>query len=159
VAGSVSPSSFGRGIACTVAARKYVVTPRAVTMRNAVPVQANRIAFSSRSRRSGHKRHSSMTEKAARWIGEPRKNHNRRPRWRTIQEEDFRPPESGSMTADSPGSLLQRIRQLVGLPPDAEVTDSQLLKRYVLHHEGDAFGLLLHRHGPMVLGLCRRLIR
>lgn len=63
------------------------------------------------------------------------------------------------MTANSTGHILQRIRQLVGVPPDAEVTDGQLLNRYVVHREDDAFALLLQRHGPMVLGLCKRLIR
>jgi RNA polymerase sigma factor (sigma-70 family) len=62
------------------------------------------------------------------------------------------------MTADSPGHLLQRLRHLVGVPPGAEITDGQLLERYVAHREDDAFALLLQRHGPMVLGICRRLV-
>jgi RNA polymerase sigma factor (sigma-70 family) len=39
------------------------------------------------------------------------------------------------------------------------VTDRQLLQRFAEHHEGAAFEALLTRHGPLVLNLCRRLLR
>ncbi len=37
-------------------------------------------------------------------------------------------------------------------------TDGQLLGRYVSHRDGLAFEQLVRRHGPMVLGVCRRLL-
>src|SRR5262245_43448163 len=38
-------------------------------------------------------------------------------------------------------------------------SDAQLLERFLGHGEQAAFTTLLGRHGPMVLGLCRRLVR
>jgi RNA polymerase sigma factor (sigma-70 family) len=46
--------------------------------------------------------------------------------------------------------------------PDASVaiglTDAQLLERFVVRHDEAAFKILLQRHGPMVLGMCRRVL-
>ncbi|MFT3879845.1 MAG: RNA polymerase sigma factor [Gemmatales bacterium] len=39
------------------------------------------------------------------------------------------------------------------------VPDSELLHRFLDDHDQAAFELLVHRYGPMVLGLCRRLVR
>jgi RNA polymerase sigma factor (sigma-70 family) len=39
-----------------------------------------------------------------------------------------------------------------------EVADGQLLARFALHHDDAAFHALLRRHGPMVLGVCRRIL-
>jgi RNA polymerase sigma-70 factor (ECF subfamily) len=38
-------------------------------------------------------------------------------------------------------------------------TDGQLLERFLANHDDAAFRALLQRHGPMVLGVCRRLLR
>lgn len=40
-----------------------------------------------------------------------------------------------------------------------DAPDRQLLERFRQRHEEVAFQALLHRHGPMVLGVCRRLLR
>lgn len=37
-------------------------------------------------------------------------------------------------------------------------TDAQLLQRFATNQDGAAFEMLVQRHGPMVLGLCRRLL-
>jgi RNA polymerase sigma factor (sigma-70 family) len=42
--------------------------------------------------------------------------------------------------------------------PSAEQTDRDLLGRFVQHRDETAFALLVERHGPMVLGVCRRLL-
>jgi RNA polymerase sigma factor (sigma-70 family) len=44
-------------------------------------------------------------------------------------------------------------------PNAGGVTDAVLLERFVTSRDESAFELLLHRHGPMVLGVCRRLLR
>jgi RNA polymerase sigma factor (sigma-70 family) len=36
-------------------------------------------------------------------------------------------------------------------------SDGHLLRRYVVHRDQAAFAALVRRHGPMVLGLCRRI--
>ena len=43
--------------------------------------------------------------------------------------------------------------------PAARPTDGELLGRFVARRDETAFAELLHRHGPMVLGACRRLLR
>jgi RNA polymerase sigma factor (sigma-70 family) len=40
----------------------------------------------------------------------------------------------------------------------AEETDRQLLERFARQRDESAFGVLIARHGPMVLGVCRRLL-
>jgi DNA-directed RNA polymerase specialized sigma24 family protein len=40
-----------------------------------------------------------------------------------------------------------------------EVSDALLLERFVDQWDQAAFGDLVRRHGPMVLGVCRRILR
>jgi RNA polymerase sigma factor (sigma-70 family) len=56
------------------------------------------------------------------------------------------------------GSALQRLRGLLGAQCAGGPTDGELLRRYVAQGDEAAFEALLRRHGPMVLGLCRRLL-
>jgi len=44
-------------------------------------------------------------------------------------------------------------------PLEAALTDAQLLEGFTQRGDEAAFEVLLSRHGPMVLGLCRRLLR
>jgi RNA polymerase sigma factor (sigma-70 family) len=53
--------------------------------------------------------------------------------------------------------LLPHLRR-VARARDAETGDAQLLGEFVASHDGDAFAALVRRHGPMVLGVCRRVI-
>jgi len=41
----------------------------------------------------------------------------------------------------------------------AEPTDAVLLERFAAHREQEAFAALVQRHGPMVLGVCRRMLQ
>jgi RNA polymerase sigma factor (sigma-70 family) len=58
------------------------------------------------------------------------------------------------------GNPLERcVRRLVHLPLAGELTDAQLLERFVTRRDEVAFEVLVRRHGPKVLGVCRRLLR
>jgi RNA polymerase sigma-70 factor (ECF subfamily) len=41
----------------------------------------------------------------------------------------------------------------------AGLTDGQLLGQFVARRDEAAFGALVRRHGPMVFGVCRRILR
>src|SRR5947209_15585899 len=55
-------------------------------------------------------------------------------------------------------NLLQHLRKSAGLPA-GEVTDAELLYRFVSRRDAAAFELLVRRHERMVLGVCRRILR
>src|SRR5262249_8242526 len=44
------------------------------------------------------------------------------------------------------------------MPDGGSVEDAQLIDRFVVYHDEVAFEGLLRRHGPMVLGVCRRIL-
>src|SRR5665213_2847404 len=54
--------------------------------------------------------------------------------------------------------LIQRMRRAVGRPADG-ATDASLLERFAAGRDEAAFELLMWRHGPMVLSVCRRMLR
>src|SRR5262245_48018459 len=56
-----------------------------------------------------------------------------------------------------PGSLLRFLRRIAVLGADA-ATDRQLLERFASGRDEMAFTTLVGRHGPMVLGVCRRVL-
>jgi DNA-directed RNA polymerase specialized sigma24 family protein len=55
--------------------------------------------------------------------------------------------------------VVQHLRRTALLPDGAGLTDGQLLSRYIEVRDEDAFAALVRRHGPMVWGVCRRLLR
>jgi RNA polymerase sigma factor (sigma-70 family) len=61
------------------------------------------------------------------------------------------------MTAAPLDTVLRHIRKLTG-PAPQEATDGQLLRSFVARRDEAAFAELVRRHGPLVLGVCRRLI-
>ena len=54
--------------------------------------------------------------------------------------------------------LIRRLRRVAEQTADG-ATDASLLERFVAGRDEAAFELLLWRHGPMVLGVCRRMLR
>jgi RNA polymerase sigma factor (sigma-70 family) len=56
-------------------------------------------------------------------------------------------------------TVLGHISQLVGTPPAGDLTDGQLLQRYTSDREKAAFAALLRRHGRLVWGVCRHVLR
>jgi RNA polymerase sigma factor (sigma-70 family) len=58
-----------------------------------------------------------------------------------------------------PKRLLDCLRRVVLLRDGGGLSDGQLLTLFVKHHDADAFAALLNRHAPMVMGVCRRVLR
>jgi RNA polymerase sigma factor (sigma-70 family) len=55
--------------------------------------------------------------------------------------------------------LLRHIRRLVAQPDADPGSDADLLGRFVRQRDERAFAALVSRHSPMVLGVCRRVLR
>ncbi len=53
--------------------------------------------------------------------------------------------------------VLRHLRRLA-LPCDGTTTDTQLLERFLATRDEAAFEAIVRRHGPMVMGCCRRLL-
>src|SRR5262249_29247746 len=64
----------------------------------------------------------------------------------------------GPVTQTRLEQVLRHIRRLGGLHPAGETTDGGLLRRFLADRDEAAFEMLLRRHGPMVLGVCRRVL-
>ncbi|HTU93571.1 MAG TPA: sigma-70 family RNA polymerase sigma factor [Gemmataceae bacterium] len=62
------------------------------------------------------------------------------------------------MAKEQMGVVLREIRRLVGGSPGDEPTDGQLLHRFAECRDEAAFDGLLRRHGPLVFGVCRRVL-
>jgi RNA polymerase sigma factor (sigma-70 family) len=62
------------------------------------------------------------------------------------------------MTGDSLTAAVQRLQALAGAAALEGVADGQVLERFAAHGEEVAFAALVRRHGPMVLGVCRRFL-
>src|SRR5437870_5900043 len=54
--------------------------------------------------------------------------------------------------------VLQLLQGAVPGPEGAERTDGQLLTDYIGRRDEAAFAALVRRHGPMVWGVCRRVL-
>src|SRR5579883_1180239 len=54
------------------------------------------------------------------------------------------------------GSVLEQVVRAVVAGHQSAVTDRELLDRFVRDNNQDAFRELVHRHGGMVLDVCRR---
>jgi RNA polymerase sigma factor (sigma-70 family) len=53
----------------------------------------------------------------------------------------------------------QPVAAVAGPPARDDLTDRELLRQYAAGGDGEAFAVLLRRHGPMVWGVCRRVLR
>jgi RNA polymerase sigma factor (sigma-70 family) len=54
--------------------------------------------------------------------------------------------------------LLLYLRKVCGSQAARDLTDAQLLERFQVYRDEVSFSVLVHRHGPMVLSACRRVL-
>ena len=54
--------------------------------------------------------------------------------------------------------LLAYLRRVHGAHAARDLTDGQLLQRFIAEREDAAFTALVRRHGPMVMGVCNRVL-
>src|SRR5689334_4712189 len=72
-------------------------------------------------------------------------------------EDPTDPGGSATMTTGRASAVLRHIRELSSRPPGA-ADDRLLLERFTAGRDEAAFAALVRRHGPMVLGVCRRVL-
>src|SRR5262249_55806037 len=69
-----------------------------------------------------------------------------------------RTPRGATDMATAP-TFLHSLRQLTAAHLAADLSARQLLERYAGRRDEAAFTALVRRHGPLVLGVCRRVLR
>ncbi len=62
------------------------------------------------------------------------------------------------MATGKDNSVIYHLRRAALLHEAGDMTDGQLLERFLARREEAAFEVLLRRHGPMVQGVCRRVL-
>src|SRR6516164_2667067 len=62
------------------------------------------------------------------------------------------------MANNQMSEVLQHLRQAALLRDGAGLTDGQLLEDYICRRDEAALAALVRRHGPMVWGVCRRVL-
>ena len=62
------------------------------------------------------------------------------------------------MTGAHVGKVERQVRALLDSRSAADAPDGQLLERFTARREEAAFAALVRRHGPLVLGVCRRIL-
>src|SRR5262245_25304327 len=67
-------------------------------------------------------------------------------------------PRERFMATGETVSVLAELRRVVLRSETAALGDGALLERFVRRRDEAAFEALVRRHGPMVLGVCRRVL-
>jgi RNA polymerase sigma factor (sigma-70 family) len=65
---------------------------------------------------------------------------------------------TGERASGAAALALRHLRRVAARQGNATLHDGQLLEGYAGQHDETAFAALVERHGPMVLGVCRRLL-
>ena len=63
------------------------------------------------------------------------------------------------MAIETIGAALRHINRLFSEGTVSGLPDDQLLDQFLSTRDGAAFEALMARHGPMVLGVCRAVLR
>src|SRR5690242_21038924 len=63
------------------------------------------------------------------------------------------------MTAGRADTLLRRLCEAAEAEATRGLSDAVLLERFAARREEAAFAALVRRHGPLVWGVCRRVLR
>src|SRR6516162_5588479 len=77
----------------------------------------------------------------------------------TNTEDDRRSYKGTDMATNPMSGFIQRLRRTLFVRDRAGLTDGQLLTDYLSGLEETSLAALVHRHGPMVWGVCRRVLR
>jgi RNA polymerase sigma factor (sigma-70 family) len=56
-------------------------------------------------------------------------------------------------------AVLRHVQRIAGVADVRELSDAQLLERFSRERDEGAFAVLVRRHGPLVLGVCGRVLR
>ena len=63
------------------------------------------------------------------------------------------------MLQDNLKNVLDHLRKIIAIREGRDLADGELLSRWKVHRDEAAFTILVQRHGPMVLRVCRRVLR
>src|SRR5260370_41932060 len=63
------------------------------------------------------------------------------------------------MVQSTLNNVLQHLRSLCAAEATRDLGDDELLERFLARREETSFAILVQRHGPMVLGVCQRVLR
>jgi RNA polymerase sigma factor (sigma-70 family) len=69
------------------------------------------------------------------------------------------PNRKATMTEQPSNDILRHLRGIVSCAAAGGLPDAELLRRYVATGDQAAFEVVLWRHGPAVLSLCRRMLQ
>src|SRR5437016_4238787 len=56
------------------------------------------------------------------------------------------------------GRVVRHLRRAALASRANGPSDAELLQGFIVHRDSDAFATLVRRHGPMVFGVCRRIV-
>jgi RNA polymerase sigma factor (sigma-70 family) len=62
------------------------------------------------------------------------------------------------MTLSTASAVVDHLRRVVLVRDGNGLPDGQLLESFLARQDGAAFATLVNRHGPMVMGVCRRIL-
>jgi RNA polymerase sigma factor (sigma-70 family) len=68
------------------------------------------------------------------------------------------PRERSAIMGHAVTGVVQRLRNVLAVRDAAEQSDADLLSRFASKADAAAFEAIVRRHGPMVLGVCRRFL-
>src|SRR6516162_949202 len=71
---------------------------------------------------------------------------------------EFRRYKRSDMATGQLSGVIQHLRRAMLVRDAAGLTDQQLLESYISRRDQAALAALVQRHGPMVWGVCRRVL-